>query len=263
MLLIVTGAGVSSASGIRTFRGPEPGAIWREHDIALATVEYFERDPVGQLSWYLERFSALDSARPNPAHHAIADIERHLDSDERPVLLVTQNIDTLHEQAGSSRMIKVHGTGDRLRCGGHGCPLGSPSGSIPRSSVDIGAFRDAPSAATLPRCPRCGAPLRPHVLFFDEYYAEHRDYRYSEVERAAAKAAIMLFAGTSFAVGVTTLLLEAGARRSIPMFSVDPAGGRAPGFAPVQVLAAPAETLLPAVADSIRDASRELEGTGE
>ncbi len=263
LILIVTGAGVSAASGIRTFRGSEPGALWRENDVALATADYFERDPVGHLAWYLERFAALDTARPNPGHHAIVEIERHLASEQTPTLLVTQNIDTLHEQAGSRNPIKVHGTGDRLRCSGRHCSLGSPSGSISRSSVDLESFREAPAAATLPRCPRCHAPLRPHVLFFDEYYTEHDDYRYVEVERAARDAELMLFVGTSFAVGVTSLLLEAGAERSVPMFSIDPAGSRAPAFVPVQGLAAAAEALLPAVAAGLRGPRRGVKGVGE
>ena len=262
-VLIVTGAGVSAASGIRTFRGPEPGALWRENDVALATVAYFERDPVGQIAWYLERFAALDTARPNPGHHAILEIERHLASERTPALLVTQNIDTLHEQAGSRQPIKVHGTGDRLRCSARGCSLGAPSGSISRSSVDIESFREAPAAATLPRCPKCRAPLRPHVLFFDEYYTEHDDYRFVEVEGAARDAELMIFVGTSFAVGVTSLLLEAGAERSVPMFSIDPAGSRAPAFARVQGLAAAAEVLLPAVAARLRGPHRGAEGSGE
>ena len=251
LVLVVTGAGVSAASGIRTFRGKEPGALWREHDVAMATAGYFRRDPVGQLAWYLDRFAAVDAARPNPAHRSLAAIERHLRSAGRPFLLVTQNIDTLHEQAGSERLIKVHGTADRVRCGRERCPLGAPSGSLPRSAVDLDSFRREPGEASLPRCPECGSPLRPHVLFFDEYYADHHDYRFAEVEQAAGRAAAMLFVGTSFAVGVTALLLDAGTRRGVPMWSIDPAAGRAPGGAPVRALAAPAERLLPVVAAAL------------
>ncbi|MCZ6726978.1 MAG: RNA polymerase subunit sigma [Acidobacteria bacterium] len=247
LVLVVTGAGISVASGIKTFRGSEPDAVWRQNDVANATVASFERDPVGQLDWYLDRFAAVDDAVPNAGHLALADLELQRAERDLPYLLVTQNIDTLHEQAGSRNLIKVHGSADRLRCGRYGCRLGAPSGSLSRSRVDLETFRRSPEDATLPRCPECGSPLRAHVLFFDEYYTEHDDYRFPEVEQAAAEAVLMLFVGTSFAVGVTSLLLEAGARRRQPMFSIDPVGTRLPASIPVESLTAPAEELLPVV----------------
>lgn len=253
LLLVVTGAGVSTASGIPTFRGSEPGAVWRQHDVELATYDYFRRDPVGQWRWYLERFSKVDEARPNPAHRGLRDLETHLAARGVDFLLVTQNIDCLHETAGSERLIKVHGTSDRLRCAADGaCALAAPRGSLPREAVDLEAFRAAPSRETLPRCPRCAGPLRAHVLFFDEFYTGHVDYRFGEVERAAATARAVLFAGTSFAVGVTDLVLRRALARRRPVVSIDPAG-LPPGLpvSAVTALREPAESALPALARAV------------
>jgi NAD-dependent deacetylase len=247
LLLVVTGAGVSRASGIATFRGSEPDAVWKQSDVSLATFDYFQRDPVGQWQWYLKRFEALKSARPNAAHQSLVSLEKWQRDRAGRFCLVTQNIDTLHEEAGSQEMIKVHGTSDRFRCSRAGCSLGSPTGSLPREDVDLSSFLSEPTRQTLPTCPVCDAPLRAHVLFFDEYYTEHHDYRFAEVEEMAMAADLILFVGTSFAVGVTDLFLQCGGRRSVPMYSVDPAASRSPQWAQLIALQAPAEELLPAV----------------
>ncbi|HEX2252320.1 MAG TPA: Sir2 family NAD-dependent protein deacetylase [Thermoanaerobaculia bacterium] len=243
-LLVLTGAGVSAASGLATFRGTEPGAIWREDDVELGTWAMFLRDPVAQWRWYLGRFTGILEARPNPAHFALADIERWHAGRGGEVLLVTQNIDTLHEDAGSQRLIKVHGTADRLRCSAPGCPLGAPFGSLPRLDVDVTPFLADPRLETLPTCPRCGALLRAHALFFDEYYQDHADYQFDRVQEAAATAALVLSVGTSHSVGVTELVLRSALRRDVPVLAVDP--GAAPSPRGVTRLAAAAEQVLPA-----------------
>jgi len=259
-VLVVSGAGISAASGISTFRGSEPDAVWRRYDVDMATVATFHRDPGAQLSWYFERFAALATARPNAGHLALARLEPWIEARGNRFLLVTQNIDTLHEQAGSRRLIKVHGTADRLRCGRPGCPLGAPEGSIPIDQVDVAGFRERPEPSRLPRCPRCSSPLRAHVLFFDEYYDDHRDYRFDEVEAAAETAALILFVGTSFAVGVTSLMVQAGSRRRLPMFSIDPNDARLPAVVPMHRIAAPAESLLPIVLEGLGDGPGEGDG---
>jgi NAD-dependent deacetylase len=165
-LLVVTGAGVSLASGIPTFRGTDPGAIWKRDLTELATFAFFQSDPVESWRWYLDRFDLVRDARPNPAHHALAAIDRARGERGEDFLLVTQNIDTLHEAAGSSRLLKVHGSADRVRCSALGCRLGAPRGSVPFGRVDAAAFLARPCLDTLPRCPECEAPLRPHVLWF-------------------------------------------------------------------------------------------------
>lgn len=245
-LLVVTGAGISRASGIPTFRGSEPGAIWKTSDVTLATFDYFRRDPVGQWQWYLKRFASVRKAQPNAAHRALVDLERWFSSRGGALKLVTQNIDTLHERAGADHLIKVHGTADRLRCSRPGCTFGAPSGSLSVAEVDFSSFDADARLENLPRCPECQALLRAHVLFFDEYYLEHADYRFAEVEALAVEADAVLFVGTSFSVGVTDLFLQAGRNKGIPMFSIDPATASAP-FPGLQTFPVPAEELLPAV----------------
>lgn len=244
-LLVVTGAGVSAPSGLATFRGDDPGAVWRQDDVTLGTAAYFRHDPVGQWLWYLDRFSGALDAAPNPAHRALVELETWHGERGGDFLLVTQNIDTLHERAGSRRLIKVHGSVDRLRCSAAGCALAAPRGSLPRDEVDLEPFVADPGDDTLPTCPRCGAPLRAHALFFDEYYQDHADYRFDEVRRAARKADLVLSVGTSHSVGVTDLVLRSALGRGVPVLAVDPAGETPlPGVVP---LAARAEELLPAV----------------
>ena len=244
-LLVVTGAGISRASGLPTFRGRDTGAIWRQSDVEKATVAYFHADPVGQWRWYLERFESLDRARPNAAHHALAALERRQVERGGEFRLVTQNIDTLHEQAGSTHLVKVHGTSDRVRCSRDGCDHGAPAGSLTRASFDLGPFLAEPSLENLPRCPACGGLLRAHVLFFDEYYQAHHDYRFDEVVAAAESAGLVVFAGTSFSVGVTELVLRAAQTREAPIYSIDPDSVSLPARYRVEVVAEPAETVLP------------------
>lgn len=247
LLLVVTGAGISRASGIPTFRGRDPKAIWKVSDFEMATWGYFQRDPVGQWSWYLSRFESVDGAVPNAGHRALVELEQWQTERGGAFLLVTQNIDTLHERAGSQSLIKVHGTSDRVRCSRQGCSEAAPLGSIPRDQVDLTPFEQRQSEETLPRCPVCDGYLRAHVLFFDEYYHDHRDYRFDEVQGAAATADLVLFVGTSFSVGVTDLFLQAARARGVPAFSIDPQAAPIPSGARLDALEAPAEEILPAV----------------
>jgi NAD-dependent deacetylase len=244
-ILVVTGAGVSLASGIPTFRGSDPDAVWARDLTELATRAYFTADPVGSWRWYLQRFDRALGAEPNPAHHALAQLERWQLARGGELLLVTQNVDPLHERAGSTRLVKVHGSADRVRCSRTGCAHGAPAGSLPRDDGALAAFRERPGLDTVPRCPACGALLRQHVLWFDEHYQEHRDYQLARVLASAERATLVLFAGTSFSVGITDLLLQTARRRAADLFAVDPSP---PTWVPpgLRFLVAPAERLLPA-----------------
>lgn len=245
LLLVVTGAGVSAASGLPLFRGAEPDAIWNRDVTEIGTVRYFERDPVGWWRWFLRSFEGLLDATPNAAHSALATLERWQTGRGGDFLLVTQNIDTLHEQAGSRRLVKVHGSADRVRCSRSGCALAAPSGSLTASEADFAAFLRQPGRDSLPRCPRCGALLRAHALLFDEYYDEHFDYGFDRVREALDRMALALFVGTSFSVGVTDLVLRTALGWRLPVISIDPA---APPPAPgVRAVRSPAEEILPAV----------------
>lgn len=243
-VLVVTGAGVSLASGIPTFRGTDPDAVWTPDTLKFGTNAYFERDPVGAWRWYLGRFRSLARAEPNAAHTALAALERSYAAQGGELLLVTQNIDGLHRAAGSSNLVEIHGRADRLRCTRSGCELGAPRGSIAREEVDVSAFLERPSRATLPRCPACGALLRQHVLLFDELYTMHEDYGFDRAASAASSAALVIFAGTSFAVGITEIVLDAACGRA-PVYSIDPTPRDAGRY--VTEIAAAAEELLPAL----------------
>jgi NAD-dependent deacetylase len=245
-LLVVTGAGISLASGIPTFRGSDPGAIWKRDVTELGTRRYFRADPVGAWRWYLERFDAVRLARPNPAHVALAQLEQwHVDRGG-DFLLITQNIDTLHEGAGSSRLVKVHGSADRVRCSQAGCPQAAPHGSLPATVVDTAGFLTSPDHEHLPCCPECGSYLRPHVLWFDEYYDEHDDYQIGRVQRFTAGMDLAVFIGTSLSVGVTEMILAEALGRLVPVVHLDP--DPPPGLpASVHHLPVRAEEVLPRV----------------
>ena len=228
-LMVCTGAGVSLASGIPTFRGSEPGAVWKADVTELGTHRYFRQDPVESWRWYLGRFDRLSDKEPNAAHHALVALERwkrRLDG-PKPLnnfVLVTQNVDGLHRKAGSQLLIEVHGNADTVRCSRDGCENGAPDGTLPRDAFDLDAFRAGPSLETLPRCPACQSLLRPHVLWFDEYYTGHASFRYDAVMQTAAQVGLLLFVGTSHSVGITANLLSIAASRGVPVWNLDPAG---------------------------------------
>ena len=249
-LVIVTGAGVSHASGIPTFRGTDPGAVWKRDVTELGTNRYFQEDPAGSWSWYTSRFDIVLDKRPNPAHLALAAIERWQVARGGRFLLVTQNVDPLHERAGSERLVKVHGSADRVRCSRRRCVHGAPRGSLPRGGIDMAAFEAEPVDANVPRCPSCGSLLRQHVLWFDEFYDEHRDYQWDRVVDAAQTMDTCLFVGTSFSVGVTDLFLRGGLMAGRPLLAIDP-GAAAPPHPSVTLFREPAEALLPSVCGSI------------
>jgi len=245
LVLVVTGAGISVASGIPTFRGTDPDAVWANDVMELGTNAYFQRDPAGSWRWYMARFDRARGAAPNAGHRALVDLERWQVARGGQFLLITQNVDMLHDEAGTQALIKVHGSVDRVRCSRLTCTLGAPRGSIARADVDFTAFRAEPTDANVPRCPQCRARLRQHVLWFDELYTGHADYRYEDVRRAANRAEVVIFVGTSFSVGITDLILERALDRRAAVYSIDP-GGLQPD-ARVRMVTAPSEAALPAV----------------
>lgn len=244
-LVVLTGAGISLASGIATFRGTDAGAVWKHDVLELGTFGFFRRDPVTSWRWYLERFAGVLDAEPNAAHHALVELERWHVGRGGEFELITQNVDLLHRKAGSRALVEVHGRADRVRGPADGCRFGAPRGSLPRADFDMTRFRETADATALPRCPACGSILRQHVLWFDEYYAEHDDFGWDSVQQAAATMDLLVAVGTSFSVGVTELFLQAATYRGVPVISIDP-GNTPPPYGQVEVLAAPAEELLPA-----------------
>jgi NAD-dependent deacetylase len=248
-LVVVTGAGVSLASGIPTFRGTDPGAIWHQETLELGTFSYFCRNPTRAWQWALDLFEPLSRARPNPGHYALAALERWQVSRGGRFLLVTQNVDSLHEQAGSRELAKVHGSADRYRCTREGCAYAAPAGSLCAADFDLTGFRRHPHHDRLPRCPACAALVRAHVLLFDELYNDHVDYQFERVMTEVEDLHLALFVGTSFSVGITDLILNSALARRRPAFSIDPAGV-APHPA-VRTITACSEQILPIIAERL------------
>lgn len=152
-ILAFCGAGVSAESGLPTFR--DAGGLWEGHAVEdVATPEGFAADPLLVWRFYAARQRALLPAEPNPAHRALAAIEHesHLDD----FLLVSQNVDDLHERAGSRRLVKLHGNLMETRC--TGC------GRLERLTTAV----PDPDRHGLPQC-HCGAMLRPNVVWFGEW----------------------------------------------------------------------------------------------
>ena len=145
---VLTGAGVSAESGLPTFRDPMTGlwAKYRPED--LATPEAFARDPRLVWEWYEWRRGLVRAAHPNPGHQALAEMERRVPR----FVLLTQNVDGLHQRAGSRNVVELHGNITRSKC----FEAEHPAGSWPETG-------EVP-----PPCPRCGSPLRPDVVWFGE-----------------------------------------------------------------------------------------------
>ncbi len=190
----LTGAGVSAESGLATFRGA--GGLWEGHRVEeVATPMAFQRDPSLVWRFYNARRTALRSVRPNPGHLALAALERRLTPDR--FALITQNVDGLHQAAGSRRVLELHGNLGRVRC--TGCGLVAD-----RSADDLGG---------LPRCGPCGQLLRPDVVWF---YESLPGGVWAEAEAAARACQCFLVIGTSAVVypaaGLVEVARDAGAR---------------------------------------------------
>ncbi len=244
--LFVTGAGVSLASGIDTFRGSDPGAVWKHDIMEKATLNHFRRDPADAWAWYLGRFERVAAAEPNRAHRALVALERQLEARGAQSLLVTQNIDGLHHRAGSRALVEIHGKARRVRCSAPRCPEGA-FGTLDFEASAFEAFREAPAPERLPRCRHCGdGLLRPHVLWFDEHYQSHPDYGFERVLSFLPMADLVLFVGTSFSVGITDWIVEDSRAARRACWSIDPSGEAPAG---VCSIAGRAEQVLPALAE--------------
>ena len=187
-VVVLTGAGISTESGIPDFRSPN--GIWAQYDPQeYATIDAFRADPVKVWSFYRLRYGALTEAQPNAGHLALAQLER------RGLLraVVTQNIDTLHERAGSREVVEVHGsirTCSCLRCGAR-----YAREEVLRMLEDVDA----------PRCRDCGEVLKPDVVFFGELLPEAAIDRAYELAR---EARLLLVVGSGLEVWPVSLLPE-------------------------------------------------------
>lgn len=171
---VLTGAGVSAESGVPTFRDAQTGLWAKFSPEELATPGAFGRNPRLVWEWYEWRRRLVAQAKPNPAHLALVEM-RHLFSEFH---LITQNVDGLHQQAGSRGVIELHGNITRTKCF--------------EENVTIDSWHE--SAEVPPRCPRCGGLLRPDVVWFEEPLPE-REMRLAVT--AAVNSEVFFSVGTS------------------------------------------------------------------
>ncbi|WP_033075177.1 NAD-dependent deacylase [Sphingopyxis sp. MWB1] len=191
-IVVLTGAGISAESGIDTFRGG--GGLWEQHRVEdVATPEAFARDPDLVLRFYDERRAAIQTKAPNAAHEALARLDARWAGE---LLIVTQNVDDLHERAGTKRLVHMHG--EQLSAWCTACD---------QRSRWTGSLIDRPA------CPACGMVgyLRPDIVWFGEM-----PYHMDDIYRALNRADLFVSIGTSGAVypaaGFVREARQAGAR---------------------------------------------------
>jgi NAD-dependent deacetylase len=215
---ILTGAGVSLASGIPTFRGSDPDAVWSNRAVETGTRQYFLANPVESWSYYLDRFLSYTNCEPNKSHVLLSKLEEKSES----FTLVTQNVDGLHSKAGNKDVIEIHGAMRYLRCSKWPCKNAAPLGIIDFNPSDFDAFLANPSLETIPKCSLCGEILRPHVLWFDESYDSHHSFRFTEAVSRVDESDIVIALGTSLQVGIAKYIRDATRWAGIPFVLIDP-----------------------------------------
>lgn len=207
-IVVFTGAGVSQESGIPTFRDVLTG-LWENFDAeALATPQAFARDRDLVWGWYEWRRALVLRCDPNPAHLAIAAMAVRV----KQLTLITQNVDDLHERAGSSNVIHLHGSLHHPRCRACGRPHTLPPG-IPDEPP--GGRRLMP-----PKCERCGGWIRPGVVWFGENLP---DDSWARAKKAVQKCDVLFSIGTSSVVYPAAALPLEAAKRGACVIQVNPA----------------------------------------
>jgi len=201
-VVALTGAGISVPSGIPDFRSPGTGLWERVDPMEVAHIDAFRRDPRRFWQFYAERFATLAEKRPNDAHRALVAMERH------GLLggVITQNVDMLHRRAGTRELVEVHGSIAACVCPECG----------ERIPLEQARERMLASADGVPRCERCGGPLKPDVVLFGEMLPAAPLARAGEL---CAGAEVLLCIGSSLEVhpvaGLPRLTLQAGGRLAI------------------------------------------------
>jgi NAD-dependent deacetylase len=210
--VVLTGAGISVPSGIPDFRSPGTG-IWENVDpLEVATIDAFHRDTKKFWDFYRPRFETLGDKRPNPAHEAVAELERR----GLVEAVITQNIDQLHRRAGSERVIEVHGSIASSSC--TTCGASWPLEEVERLFGDDGVAE----------CTGCMGKVKPDVVLFGELLPEAA---MAEARELAANAELMLCVGSSLEVypvaGLPELTLSAGGRLAVITQGPTPYDGEA------------------------------------
>jgi NAD-dependent deacetylase len=207
-VVIFTGAGVSAESGIPTFRDALTG-LWERYDAQrLATPEAFGADPALVWGWYEERRAAVERVEPNDGHRALATLATRVPE----CVVVTQNVDDLHERAGSQSVIHLHGSLFMPRCSACGRPASAMS-LVPAASP--GADGRVPP----PPCDHCGAPIRPGVVWFGEALPTEA---FEAAVAAAADCDVLITVGTSGVVFPAAEIPQVTARMGGAVIQVNP-----------------------------------------
>jgi NAD-dependent deacetylase len=203
-IVIFTGAGISKESGIETFRDSVDG-LWNNHRIDdVATKSAWGKDRAKVLDFYNERRQQLPSVEPNDAHRALVELEKHFE-----VTIVTQNVDDLHERAGSSNILHLHGELTKAR---GSFPMSTPNNPN-QTVIDIG-YDDINIGD---RCLVSDSQLRPHIVWFEEY-----PFYIDEAYTAMFHADILLVIGTSLQIGYTLTMINEGMKESGRVIYIDP-----------------------------------------
>jgi NAD-dependent deacetylase len=204
-LAVLTGAGVSKESGVPTFRDAQDG-LWAQFDPEqLATAAAFIDNPKRVWEWYEYRRGMVAQAKPNPGHIALVELEKYFPD----MIVITQNVDDLHEQAGSTRVIHLHGSIAQSKCF-FNCQ-GDPT------LVDL--FQIADASATPPPCPHCGRWVRPNVVWFGEMLPADQ---LNAAEAASQNADVMIVVGTSGLVTPAATLPALAKRSGAKIIEVNP-----------------------------------------
>ena len=189
-IVVLTGSGISAGSGLPTFRGP--GGLWNESGTAeMSTAESFNSDPRSSWNFWGELRIQAALAKPNKAHTALAQWESQLTKDQR-FTPITQNIDELHQRAGSSRVVELHGSILRSRCSNAKCSLAT--------------YRDAQTHINeIPICPNCSCILRPDIVLFGEMLPAESEW---SAKRALRDCELFIAIGTSGTVSPACRFVE-------------------------------------------------------
>jgi NAD-dependent deacetylase len=199
-IAVLTGAGISAESGIPTFREAQTG-LWAQYDPQeLATPDAFVRNPRLVWEWYAWRRELVANAKPNAGHFALAEMARHVERFD----LITQNVDGLHQLAGSANVIELHGNLHRTKCFREGIVIDdwADTGEVP------------------PRCPRCGDRLRPDVVWFGEVLPSTA---LNAASGAAATCEVFFSIGTSGLVEPAASLARIAMQHGAQVIEVNPA----------------------------------------
>ncbi|MGC4903613.1 SIR2 family NAD-dependent protein deacylase [Micromonospora echinospora] len=250
--VVFTGAGMSAESGVPTFRDAQTG-LWQRYDPQeLATPAAFRADPALVWGWYEARRRGVRRARPNPGHRAVAAIAARLPE----TVVITQNVDDLHERGGVPAPVRLHGSLFAPRCSACARPAPvppdlpppadppvPPGGPEPHGGVESHAPEPPDGPLIPPACAGCGAPVRPGVVWFGEALPETA---LSAAVEAASACDLLLTVGTSALVHPAAEIPLVAARLGAPVVQVNPVPTPLDAICAVN-LRGPAGEVLPAL----------------